>query len=161
MSNQQQQSGVSQTVEDYISKIQNYETQMEMIQNKSEKDLKKNDDPSWKLVLLSGIAGLGFHIDEDRKEDRKLIKMLKPGTELRLIREADNKHDRWAIGVYTTDNKMLGYVTRYKNETIARLMDLGYVFHAKVEDINGLDELVTENQATTENFTIPYSVWME
>ncbi len=66
----------------------------------------------------------------------KLLESLVPGTELKLKREPENKHDRWAIAIYTNEGLQLGYVARYKNEAIARLMDSGYVFSAYVEYIS-------------------------
>lgn len=70
------------------------------------------------LVLKTAVAGLYFHVDENSDEGRELLKSLTPGTELCLFRDTDNEHDKWAISVYTSDDRELGYVTRFKNETI-------------------------------------------
>ena len=70
----------------------------------------------------------------------------------------------WAISVYTTDDKELGYVTRFKNETIARLMDYGKVFHAYVDDPPEPPKDETERRRTrapTENYSLPFSIYME
>ena len=58
--------------------------------------------------------------------------------------------------VYTSDDKALGYVTRFKNETIARLMDCGKVFHAYV-----MAREAYRSRAGTENYTLPFSIYME
>lgn len=150
-------------LESYIKQIKSYEAQMEIIEQtaKEEEELKKNR-PVWKLVLWTGIAGIQFHIDKESSSGKKLLKKLKPGVELKLVREPDNKYDRWAIAVYTEEDEMLGYVTRYKNETIARLMDEGCIFHAFIENKKQVNYHVPDGQrAITENFDIPYSVWME
>lgn len=153
----------SKELENYIKQIKSYEAQREIIECtvKEEEKLKKNH-PEWELVLWTGIAGIHFHVDVDSSEGKRLMKSLKPGVELKLVREAENKYDRWAIAVYTKKNEMLGYVTRYKNETIARLMDAGHVFHAFVENECQVNfQVPKEQRAFTENFDVPYSIWME
>ena len=152
-----------QQLEDYIRQIKSYEAQAEIIERtaKEEEELKKRR-PDWKLVLWTGIAGVQYHIDVNSDEGKKFLKSLKPGTELKLVREPKNKYDRWAIAVYTVDGIQLGHMTRYKNETIARLMDAGFTFHALVESRKKSNYQVPDEQrAYTENFVIPYSVWME
>lgn len=116
------------------------------------------------LVLKTGVAGLRFHVDENSDEGRKLLEALTPGTELQLFRDTDNEHDQWAISVYTSDDKELGYVTRFKNETIARLMDCGKVFHAYVDEPPEPPKNATEFRRTrtsTEDYRIPFSIYME
>lgn len=116
------------------------------------------------LVLKTAVAGLQFHVDENSDEGRKLLESLIPGTELHLFRDTGNEHDEWAISVYTTDDKELGYVTRFKNETIARLMDYGKVFHAYVDEPPKPPKDATEARRTrtpTENYQLPFSVYME
>ena len=116
------------------------------------------------LVLRTGVAGLRYHVDENREEGRKLLETLTPGTELKLFRDTDNEHDKWAISVYTSDDKELWYVTRFKNETIARLMDCGKVFHAYVDEPPEPPKDATEyrrTRAQTEDYRIPFSIYME
>ena len=118
----------------------------------------------WILVLKTAIAGLQFYVDDNSEEGRKLLDSLVPGTKLNLFRDPDNEHDCWAISVYTTNDRELGYVTRFKNETIARLMDEGKVFHAVVDEPPDLPESDTQpgpRQAPTENFRLPFSIYME
>lgn len=93
---------------------------------------------------------------------------LQPGTELILYRESDNKYDKWAIAVHLTEDDKLGFITRFKNETIARLMDVGKKFIAVVddpaEDAEAAEIAEKENRrnrnAATENMAIPFSVYM-
>ena len=150
-------------LEDYIRQIKSYEAQAEQIERtaKEEEELKKKR-PDWKLVLWTGIAGVQYHINVRSNEGKALLKRLKPGTELKLVREPKNQYDRWAIAIYTEDDIQLGHMTRYKNETIARLMDAGFQFHAIVEGKRKTNYQVPDEQrAYTENFVIPFSVWME
>ena len=86
------------------------------------------------LVLKTGIAGLQFSDYSAEHSKKELEEELTPGTELFLFRDADNPADEWAIAVYTSEDQKLGYVTRFKNETIARLMDHGKVFHAYIDE---------------------------
>lgn len=58
---------------------------------------------------------------------------LELGQHLDLKREPDNKFDNFAIAIYSLDGEKLGYVPRNKNEMLARLMDAGKWFYAKVQ----------------------------
>lgn len=103
-------------------------------------------------------------MDDNSEEGRELLDSLTPGTELHLFRDPDNEHDQWAISVYTTDDQELGYVTRFKNETIARLMDYGKVFHAFVDEQPEAPKDADEarrTRARTEDYRVPFSVYME
>ena len=116
------------------------------------------------LVLKTAVAGLSFYVDRNSDEGRELMNSLTPGTELRLFRDTDNEHDKWAISVYTSDDKELGYVTRFKNETIARLMDHGKVFHAYVDEPPEPPKGETEARRTrtmTEDYNLPFSIYMD
>ncbi len=116
------------------------------------------------LVLKTAVAGLHYHVDKNSDEGRAMMEALVPGTELHLFRDTDNEHDKWAISVYTTDDRELGYVTRFKNETIARLMDYGKVFHAYVDEPPEPPKDADEQRRTrtvTENYDLPFSIYME
>ena len=114
-------------------------------------------------VLETAIAGMEFHIENEQEE--KTIQELKPGTELKLYREPDNEFDEWAIAVYYGEEDQLGYVTRYKNETIARLMDSGKKFIAVVDEPRKTKQEVADkdwlkrNVAPTER-GIPISIYL-
>lgn len=118
------------------------------------------------LVLKTGIAGLQFHIES--KEEEAALNAVTPGTELLLFREPENEYDEWAIAVYLTEEDKLGFVSRFKNETIARLMDAGKKFIGVVDE----REEDTETQKTaekkqhrvghapTENMAFPFSIYL-
>ena len=78
------------------------------------------------LALESIVAGTSYlNLKEIEKE------LIPKETELILKREPDNKFDKFAIKVLYKNNK-LGYIPKSKNQTIARLMDVGKQFYAKV-----------------------------
>ncbi len=78
------------------------------------------------LALESIVAGTSYlNLKEIEKE------IIPKETELILKREPDNKFDKFAIKVLYKNNK-LGYIPKSKNQTIARLMDVGKQFYAKV-----------------------------
>lgn len=118
------------------------------------------------LVLKTGLAGAKFHVQDDA--EREKLNNLTPGTELLLYREPDNEYDEWAIAVYLTENDQIGYVTKFKNETIARLMDAGKKFVAITDDPEArLAEYPEEERdrrrarwAGTENVNLPFCIYM-
>ena len=67
------------------------------------------------VILKCGIVRLQNY-SEDLSE---------PGRQLKLVREPNNKYDRWATKVCTLDGTMLGYLPSRKNQSLARLMDAG------------------------------------
>lgn len=69
------------------------------------------------------------------------------------------EYDEWAISVYTTEDEELGYVTRFKNETIARLMDHGKKFIAVIDEPS--EQTEKNKAAITENMNLPFSIYME
>lgn len=90
------------------------------------------------------IAGTTFHDLEEVWYE------LYEGTELALIREKDNKHDKNAIAVTLADDYdgnpddfdfdyILGYVPRSENKHLANMMDMGWVeaFECELSQING------------------------
>lgn len=118
------------------------------------------------LVLKTGVAGLQFHIENE--EEREALNAITPGTELLLFREPNNEYDEWAIAVHLTKADKLGFITRFKNETIARLMDVGKKFIGVVDDPETdptakeikEKELRRNNHAPTENMALPFSVYL-
>lgn len=116
------------------------------------------------LVLKTGVAGIHFHINKESDEGKALLAKLVPGTELMLFRDTNNEHDKWAVSVFTKDDEELGYITRFKNETIARLMDSGKRFIAYVDEPPEPPANATEyrrTRAPTESFEVPLSIYME
>ena len=144
----------------YLNQINNYEKQLRDIESKSKHKQLNNDHPEWVLVLMTGIAGIHHYFPIDTKEGRLFMAKLIPSVELKLVREPDNSYDCWAVALFFENNKV-GYLTRYKNETIARLMDSGFIFKAVVEDISdAMSQISSQNRAITEDYILPLSVWM-
>lgn len=118
------------------------------------------------LVLKTGIAGLQFHIENE--EEQAALNAITPGTELMLFREPGNEHDEWAIAVHLTEDDKLGFISRFKNETIARLMDAGKKFIGVVDDPKADSvakeivekELSRSRRAPTENMALPFSIYL-
>ena len=115
------------------------------------------------LVLETGLAGAQFHIKDE--EEKAALNSITPGTELFLYREPENEHDEWAIAVYLNESDKIGFISRFKNETIARLMDAGKKFIAIADAPEEYDEKNSETQelrhkAATENMSIPLSVYL-
>ena len=118
------------------------------------------------LVLKTGIAGLQFNIENE--EERRALQEITPGTELMLFREPDNEYDEWAIAVHLTQQDKLGFISRFKNETIARLMDAGKKFVGVVDDPENdpeAKEIAEKEQrrsrrAPTENMALPFSIYL-
>lgn len=110
------------------------------------------------LVLKTGVAGLR-HM-KFTEEEKTNIREMPPETELKLVREPDNEYDKYAIQVHTMDGLMLGYVTRYKNETIARLMDEGRRFVAFTRELTQDEDEPGKQNAPTEDLNLPYNIFM-
>lgn len=73
----------------------------------------------------SPVAGFQFHQGE------QLWPLLTVGMPLKLVREADNRHDDRAVRVEGFGLK-LGYVPRIDNAAISQLLDRGEVLTAQV-----------------------------
>lgn len=78
------------------------------------------------FLLETHVAGSSWH-DAGEIEVSRLVK----GGELTLVRQPANPHDPHAIEV-RVDDKRLGYVPRTQNEVVARLMDAGKAFVARI-----------------------------
>lgn len=62
------------------------------------------------------------------------------GDAVRLQREPTNAYDRRAIEVFDGEGRKLGYVARIDNSALARMMDAGEAFTARVARLGpGLD----------------------
>lgn len=118
------------------------------------------------LVLKTGIAGLQFNIENEK--ELAALNTITPGTELMLFREPENEYDEWAIAVHLTEEDKLGFVSRFKNETIARLMDAGKKFIGVVDDpeVDSVAKEIVEKElhrsrrAPTENMALPFSIYL-
>lgn len=78
------------------------------------------------FIIEIHIAGTSYREDIDKIEP-----LLKPGQMYRMVREPENKFDKFAIEIYFEDYK-LGYVPAAQNQIVARLMDAGKMFFCKL-----------------------------
>ena len=82
------------------------------------------------FLLECDVAGCSFVPDVAGK----IFKICK-STELRLIREPENKYDDLAIRVENQDGEKIGYIPRKQNPILARLMDGGKQLYAKMVNL--------------------------
>ena len=67
----------------------------------------------------------------------EVFESLKEGDSLELIRDFENKYDKYAIAIYWNGQK-LGYVAREKNNLFSKLMDADILsFKAKIKKLEG------------------------
>ena len=61
------------------------------------------------------------------------LEHLKPGKELELVREEDNKFDPYAVAIWYGDYK-LGFVPRGENKEISKYIEMGWsdIFEVRV-----------------------------
>jgi hypothetical protein len=86
---------------------------------------------SYVYLLHDFIRGFQYYKGE------ALFENLKEEDALELVREYDNKYDRYAIAIYWNGHK-LGFVAREKNNLFAKLMDAQIVsFKAKIKALEG------------------------
>ena len=62
---------------------------------------------------------------------------LKVGSQLRFVREAENRFDPYAVAIYYDEYK-LGFVPREENAQLAKFLDLGYadIFDVRVQRLS-------------------------
>lgn len=116
------------------------------------------------LILQTGVSGMSYYVDtSEDSADAGLLTSLTEGTELKLFREPGNEHDRWAVTVNTVSGKQIGYITRFKNETLARLLDAGKEIRAYVGKKPEIPDDGDERRrlfAPTERFEVPVDIFM-
>ena len=88
------------------------------------------------FLLETHIAGLHYY------DIKNLTTPLQLTDVLLLRREPGNVHDELAIAVLTVTAQKLGYVPRYRNPVLARLMDAGKSLVAEVAQIKPGDDAV-------------------
>ena len=77
------------------------------------------------------IVGMRFQGGADA-----LIKDLKPGDKITLLREPENEYDTRAVMAMDGKGRKLGYVPRRENLVMSALMDHGKVFYGVIPDIS-------------------------
>lgn len=86
------------------------------------------------IVLECQVAGTSYQ-DLEEIESR-----LNNKDRFLLVRESDNKHDQFAVAIYTSQQEKLGYLPRARNETIARLLDAGKLIFAILKSKQWVNE---------------------
>lgn len=93
------------------------------------------------LVQRSVLAGFRYH------EGRSVWAHLRVGDSLKLVRERDNPHDAHAVRVEWYGH-VLGYVPQGENGHLARQLDHGTRFAARITELrkarNGRNRVVYE-----------------
>lgn len=108
------------------------------------------------LILRTGVAGLSRRLRKYGDFAQTLLDMIHTGDLLRLIREEDNDCDPFAVSVHTMTKLKLGYLPKYKNEPVARLMDRGFKCVAFVDSPPEADIV----WSPTEDIRVPISVYL-
>ena len=67
---------------------------------------------------------------------------LKVGTELRLVREDENPHDKNAVALFFGETH-IGYIPKHVNDELAKFLDLGYddIFETRIQAIDPTADL--------------------
>ncbi|MEG1254589.1 HIRAN domain-containing protein [Clostridium sp.] len=89
-------------------------------------------------LLTVKVSGIKYYLEE-------LSTKIKHKDKIILIREPENKYDKYAISVLNVKNEKIGYVPRDKNKIFSRIMDGGKVLTGEIRFIetyeNGIDEI--------------------
>lgn len=96
-----------------------------------EKDIFLFDTHIAGTSYIDGIEELEVHLNEDDKLD--------------FFREPDNKYDKRAIVIKTIDGVKIGYVPRYDNAILSRLMDAGKLLFGRISSKEGSGRWVRIN----------------
>ena len=118
------------------------------------------------FLLWVRVAGIRYRDNID-----ELLKNLKVGDKVILVREPENEYDDFAIMIQNEDKVKLGYVPRVNNDIPAKMMDAGLKLSGRVsklkepeEDIYPWDALSVDifldessNELLSENFKQPKS----
>ncbi|MDO5849488.1 MAG: HIRAN domain-containing protein [Methanobrevibacter sp.] len=75
------------------------------------------------------VAGSYYYIFED-----SIVDELEEGNDVRLMREANNEHDKKAI-MMLHKGKKIGYVPRKHNTILSNLMDSGKMLYGRINTI--------------------------
>ena len=89
------------------------------------------------FLLETHIAGLHYY------DIKNLSTPLQLADALLLRREPDNVHDELAIIVLTVTAHKLGYLPKFRNPVLARLMDAGKSMVAEVAQLKAGDNAAT------------------
>ena len=101
-------------------------------------------------TLYTGVNGVTFYNEDEKGEYRQNIihelkekGMLDPNDEVRLIPQPDNKFDPFAVGVFSLDNRQIGFLPKEDNDgkPFARLvfekLKKGCIYRAFIIEVYG------------------------
>lgn len=89
--------------------------------------------------LIVTVAGTSYHQEN--------IPGLKEGEPVHLVRQLDNRFDKNAIQVLTTDRKLIGYIPAYLAEKMAPVIDeTGLVPTAVVEELYDVENFRNQDE---------------
>lgn len=88
------------------------------------------------LMEKASVVGMRF-----QGGSLDLLREIKLGSRITLIREPDNTHDKKAIVVLDEQDRKLGYISRYENTIPSALMDAGKTLYGIVSHIPRPGEL--------------------
>ena len=101
------------------------------------------------FLLETHVAGLHYYDIKNLHEPLKVTDILQ------LRREPTNSRDELAIEIFTLSKQKLGYVPRFRNPVLARLMDAGKLLVAEVASIQfGNDRMSGYRQEDDSNTEI-------
>jgi hypothetical protein len=89
----------------------------------------------WVQTFRTTIAGVTKQ-NSDGTDRQALIKSIRAGDELKLVREPNNPHDKYAIAVFRASGEQLGYVPA-GDRRLAEHIDMGGRVSAKVVKVVG------------------------
>lgn len=89
-----------------------------------------------KKIRLTKAMGVTF-TNEDGTKRQDILAGLKPGDELKLVREKDNPFDGHAIAIFSSGDHQLGYLKKDLAKDLAPNMDKGVKIKATVKEITG------------------------
>lgn len=89
-------------------------------------DAESEGDPSHFYTKIRGVS-----------RRRKAVGNCDPGEPLTLKREPGNKADPNAVMIFNEEGELVGYLSRYRAEQVAPMLDAGDRFAARVAQVTG------------------------
>lgn len=86
------------------------------------------------------LAAVGCWYENEDGSSRQLeLAECRPGDPLDLVREPSNPHDPLAVAIFTASGTRVGYLSRDRASWIAPKIDRGFLHHAIVERVKGIN----------------------
>lgn len=127
-----------------------------IINNDDDEDEDGDEDEEEDICYVTRIAGVTFHNDESNI-----------GGFLGYVRsDASNEHDPNAIGIYGSDNRLIGYIPKDEQEDYRmwshkeNLLCVGFINEGDEVDLYGKVKIVDADKNTTALELVKYAAWM-